>query len=543
MRTAAFVCAIGLAILPRAFAQRDETASRLSQAIDAIDRAMAASTRPATVIGITDRTRTLNVFAHGYTDLKARTPITADSLFGIGSISKSFTAIALLELFDEGRFDPRAPITTYLPWFAIKSAFAPITGHHLLTHTAGLPNYRPDVASMVSATYELRDFEPSYAPGEHYWYSNIGYQTLGYALERIDRAAYPAIIQRRIFDRLGMRSSAAEIDDRLRTKLAVSYSLWPYSNEYVEQPWFEYRAADGSIVSTAADLAAYARLILNRGAGPGDRLLSERAFSMLTTPALNNYAYGLTVRQADGDTLIGHSGAIAGFQSLLEVHMNDGFALIALSSVGSDPPLVQWIANTLKAVYRNTPLPEYPRPPAQPASDWAGVFKNAAGKTLEFVVANDRLAFRRGGSVVPLTRIGRDSFREAAGDAIPLPFVFERQDDRVVEVSQGSDSYFTAAYAGPNAFNVPPEYASYVGRYENHNPEGQFVRIFIRNGRLVFANGPTDGGRSLVHVAPHLFRPAEPEYNPERYRFDSFVEGRALRLVVSGMPMYRVDAQ
>src|SRR6185295_2002313 len=217
-----------------------------------------------------------------------------DSLFAIGSISKSFTAIALMQLSDEGRFDPQAPIATYLPWFAVKSSYAPITGHHLLTHTAGLPNYRADLASMPFATYALKDFEPSYPPGAHYWYSNLGFQTLGYALERIEGASYPAIIQRRLFDRAGMRSSAAAIDDRIRARLPVSYTRWPYTGEYVEEPWFEYTAADGSVVSTAADLAAYARVILNRGAAPQARVLSERAFDKLMTPALDNYAYGLT---------------------------------------------------------------------------------------------------------------------------------------------------------------------------------------------------------------------------------------------------------
>jgi CubicO group peptidase (beta-lactamase class C family) len=155
-------------------AQQTDTAARLDRAFTAIDRALAASTNPGMVIGITDRDRTLKIGAYGYADIQARKPVTADTLFEIGSVTKSFTAISLMQLFDEGRFDPQAPLSKYLPWFQVKSKFRAITGHDILTHTAGLQSYRPDLASMPFAAWSLRDFEPSYAPGEHYWYSNLG---------------------------------------------------------------------------------------------------------------------------------------------------------------------------------------------------------------------------------------------------------------------------------------------------------------------------------------------------------------------------------
>ena len=528
--------------MPSGPAPQADLAPRLSEAIAAIDRALAASKRPAVVIGITDRTGTLKVLANGHADLKTKAPIAPESLFEIGSISKSFTAVALMQLFDEGRFDPRLPIKTYLPWFEVKSTFGPITGHHLLTHTAGIPNYRPDAASMAYATYALRDFEPRYAPGEHFWYSNTGFQTLGYALEHIERRPYPTIVQRRIFDRLGMTASAAAIEDRLRTKLVVSYAQWPYDGGYVEEPWFEYRAADGSITTTAADLAAYARMILNRGATPRGRVLSERAFGMLTTPTLNHYAYGLFVDVVDGDTIVSHEGGIAGFVSRLEIHMHDGFAVVVLSSGGYDRDLVQWIGNCLKAAFRGHPRPDHPRAPAEPASDWAGLYTGGNGQTLEFVIVDDRLTLKRGDLLTSLTRVGPDTFRAGDEDLLPFPFVFGRRDSKVVELLHGPEWYRNESYSGPTDFAFPTGYGPFIGRYESHNPESHAVRIFVRKGTLVLAEGASDGGRPLIEVAPATFRPADPEYNPELYRFDSIVEGHALRLLASGMPMYRVDA-
>ncbi|HKW00117.1 MAG TPA: serine hydrolase domain-containing protein [Vicinamibacterales bacterium] len=537
---------VALLVLPLALAvaAQGRPQTPWTKTLEAIDRAVATSKVPGLAVAVTDREKTLGVFTHGYADLKTQKPITADSLFEIGSISKSFTAIAMMQLADEGRFDPQAPIATYLPWFEIKSPFGPITGHHVLTHTAGLPNYRADLASMPFAVYSLRDFEPSYAPGAHFWYSNLGYQMLGYALERIEGAPYPSIIQRRIFDRVGMRSSVAAIDDRLRAKLPVSYERWPFTNEFVEEPWFEYSAADGSVVSTAADMAAYARVLLNRGAVPQGRLLSERAFDQLTMPALENYAYGLRVRTVDGDTEIQHSGSIAGFGSVLAVRMDDGFGVVMLGTAGIDVAVGQWIVSAMRATVRNQPVSELKAPPAAPVDAWAGTYVARDRRVLEFSVDSSdraRLMLKRGERQVPLTRVGADAFRASDEEATEFPYTFERGDGKVVAVAHGSDWYTRGTYTGPASFDVPPEYAAYAGRYKNHNPEDGPLRVFIRGGSLMIAGGVNDGGRKLVRVGAATFRPETPDYNPERYVFDSIVEGRALRVLVSGMPMYRVE--
>src|SRR3546814_12969618 len=82
----------------------------------------------ALVVAVTDRNRMLMVASHGFADIDRRTPATPGTRFAIGSISKSFTAVALMQMADEGRFDPDAPIARYLPDFRVRSAFAPITG-------------------------------------------------------------------------------------------------------------------------------------------------------------------------------------------------------------------------------------------------------------------------------------------------------------------------------------------------------------------------------------------------------------------------------
>jgi CubicO group peptidase (beta-lactamase class C family) len=538
------VALLVIAVAP-AFGQSDTTA-RVARAFEAIDRVAKASTVPGMVIGITDRTRTLNIGAYGYADLKSKSRVTPDTLFEIGSVSKSFTAISLMELLDEDRFDPQAPVAMYLPWFATKSKYRPITGHDLLTHTSGLQNYRADLASMPFAAFSVRDFEPSYAPGEHYWYSNLGFQILGYVLEHIERARYDAVVQRRIFDRIGMKASHAAIDDALRGKLAHSYSRWPYTGEFMEEPWFEYLAGDGSIASTAGDMSAYARLILNRGAGPTGRLLSERAFHLLTTPKLNNYAYGLFVRQEDGDTIIQHGGGIAGFITLLEMHMKDGFGLIAMGNGGLDRPVVQFAVASVKAALRGQPQPDPPAAVPNPAAianaaDYAGVFTSSV-KSFEFAAAGQDLAVKYEGRMVPLLRVQRDTFRVESGRLAQHFFVFARDAGKVTELSYGPDWYTSKRYAGLKQFDTPAEYASYTGRYVNHNPEEVEIRIYLRKGQLFLVTGPGPGQR-LIPAGASTFRPAAPDYNPERISFDSIIEGHALRMFRTGMPFYRMGEQ
>jgi D-alanyl-D-alanine carboxypeptidase len=526
-------------------AAQTDSAARLARAFEAIDRAAAASTAaPGMVIGITDRTRALKIGAYGFADLKSKTRVTPETLFEIGSVTKSFTAICLMQLYDEGRFDPEAPVNKYLPWFSVKSKYRAITGHDLLSHTSGLQNYRPDLASMPFAALSVRDFEPSYAPGEHYWYSNLGFQILGYLLEHIEGDRYPAISKRRILDRLGMSATRTAIDDALRAKLPPSYSRWPYTDEFVEEPWFEYLAADGANASTASDMLAYERLILNRGAGPQGRLLSDRAFGLLTRPVLNNYAYGLIVHQDDGDTIIQHGGGIAGFATALEIHMSDGFGIIAMGNGGLDRAVVQFAIQSVKAALRNRGLPDPPRaaPDAAEitnAADFAGLFTSGAN-SFEFVAAGHRLAVRHKGVSTPLLRVQGDIFRAPAGDFAGPLFVFTRTGGKVTELSRGGEWYTNSAYTGPKQFDTPAEYANYTGRYVNHNPEEGPVRIFVRKGQLFMATG-LGAGQRLLPAGPATFRPAQPDFNPERISFDSLVDGHTLRLFRSGMPMYRMD--
>src|SRR5690242_18693415 len=132
----------------------DEVLARLD---NFIPRKMAAALTPGLALALTDGERLLAVRTYGYAGLAAHAPVTPDTLFEIGSQGKTFTAIAILQQVEAGRIDLDAPVTRYLPWFAIQSVYGPITIHHLLSHTAGLIGGMEFATAGPPEVWALRD--------------------------------------------------------------------------------------------------------------------------------------------------------------------------------------------------------------------------------------------------------------------------------------------------------------------------------------------------------------------------------------------------
>lgn len=509
--------------------------ARLAQAERAIKRSLEREVAADQLVGIvwavTDRDRLLAIAAHGYADRK---PMRTDAPMPIGSISKSFTAIALLRQMDRQRFDPAQPISTVLPWFVTDPRYPPVTGLQLLTHTAALPHYRSDLSSNRMAAVAMRDWKMAYAPGEHFWYSDIGYQILGYALEAIEHRSYRAAIDADILKPLGMVSTVAVIDDAQRPALPIPYAR-DGAGKWVEGPWFEYTASDGSVVATATDLAAYLRMLLNGGVTPKGPLLSPAAFQALTTPAQDGYALGLLTKAPDGSNALWNSGAIAGFKTLVDARPADGVGVVVLSNGMADIHLADWIVETIHRAYRDQPptAPPLPLQPPPPAASFAGLYRDAGGKRLTLRAEHGILAIERDDRAEPLRRNGADVFSTAADVADADAYIFAENG-----VSHGAEWYAkTAPAATPTGLKV------LVGHYTAHNPEGPDSRVFVQDGMLMIRqSGETAGGDvRLLPAGETEFRPSAPVHNPERISFDTVVDGHALRMTVSGQHLYRID--
>ncbi|HEX7181667.1 MAG TPA: serine hydrolase domain-containing protein [Thermoanaerobaculia bacterium] len=503
---------------------------------------------PGLTLGLADREGVLAARTYGHADIKTGAPLLSQHLFEIGSITKSFIGIALLQLREEGKLDLNRPVREYLPWLRIESAHAPIATHHLLTHTSGLPN------PLSLPAVPLWTAHP---PGAHFHYCNAGYQILGLLLETLDRRPLREILRARILQPLGMGSTEPVISHQVRPRLPVSY--WPLYDDrpfqhhgpLVEAPHLAMDNAAGCVVSTAADMALYMRMLLNRGRAPQGRLLSEESFALFTRPAIPSpgfgegagYGYGIAVQPVEGRTVLRHTGGMVSFSSAMHVDLDAGFAAFAsanASLAGYRPNAVAAYAlAVLRAAAEGRALPPAPELEdpyrVAKAADYAGTYTSPDGRKLALVAEGELLKLVHGGERVVLERIGGDSFFVSHPDFELFPLSFGRENDAVVEASHGGDWYAGERYAGPRVFETPPEWRAYAGHYRNENPwEGSF-RAVLRKGRLWL------GGALLAPLGPGLFRLGEEEHAPDRVRFDDVVNGRALRAVVSGTEYRRIE--
>jgi CubicO group peptidase (beta-lactamase class C family) len=508
---------------------------------------MAAERAPAVQLAITDRSGLLARRAYGVSDLAAQQPLTDDHIFEFGSIGKSFTAIVCLQLAAEGKLDLHAPVTNYLPWFFVPSRYEPITVHHLLTHTAGIiggSDFAPDPRYEVWA---LRESEAS-APGVKARYSNAGYKLLGLMLENITGKTYAQLVTQRIFVPLGMTGAEGAITNDMRHRLAAGhvpmYGDRPWRPEHGHAPatWFETNTADGCLSASASDLAIYLRMLLNRGAYPGGRILSEESFALLVTPHTDfdekmPYAYGLAVDETKGHRRVEHAGGMVGYVSEMVGDPEAGIGVVAFTNamlnVGD---VAGFVLNTFVAGLRGEDLPEPPKSPEIDFATYAGTYRSDDGN-VTIVAAPDGLALQRGSESIALAPYsrghGKDLFLANHPDFALHVVQFRRNDaDEVVEFVHGPAWYRGERYSGPTTFDVPEAWRAYEGHYTSHNPWFSDERYFVSKGALWVSHG---GGAPHELVADgDRFRPADDPEGPEWTSFDTIVDGVALQAVQPG---------
>jgi D-alanyl-D-alanine carboxypeptidase len=529
--------------------------TNLQPALDRLDQFAALKMRqsgtPGMAVALTDRERLLHVATYGFADLAARAPVVPDTRFEIGSDGKAFTAIAILQQVEAGRIDLHAPVTRYLPWFQVRSAYAPITIHHLLSHTAGIiagTDTSPDGRHEV---WGLRETEAATAPGERFHYSEVGYKTLGLVLEQVLGRPYGEIIRSQILEPLGMDATDPTITHETRRRLAVGYaSLYddrPYhrSHPLVPAPWLETDTGDGCLAAPAADMAAYMRMLLNRGRGPRGRILSDESFGLLTG-RLNEpwagqfYGYGLISTQNNGWSILMHGGDMPGFLSSWRADTDNGLGAAVLMNGPFAPGVAIFALKLLRAAVRGEelpPLPDEADPTAvENAADYAGTYR-AGERSFVLEAAGERLLLRHGADRVALEPQDDDSFLVDHPDFARFLLRFGRAEGQVSETFHGGDWYVHERYAGPANFDTPEEWNAYPGHYRAHNPWLSNFRVVLRKGALVFIK-PDGEEEPLTPLEPGCFRIGAAG-SPERLRFDAIAGGQALRANRSGCYYYR----
>ena len=522
----------------------------LAQLDEYIARHMRETGAPGLTLALANRNGLIRVSTYGFADSKAGLRVVPETMFEIGSISKSFVGLTLVQLHEEGKLDLNKPIVEYLPWLKISSKFEPITTHHILSHSAGLPAVPLLLDAMLS------DLWTGYAPGQRFLYSNTGYNILGFLIEAVDKRSFADSIRTRLLQPMDMRASSPIITNATRPRMAVGYEPineglpYPTRGTLAEAQWIEMDMAAGSIASTPADMAKYITMLVNHGALPKGRLISEESFNLFIKPAIKSpfrgeeasYGYGLWVSDIGGNTRLRHTGGMVAFSSSIDVDVTSGvgaFASVNANLRGYRPVAVtKYAVELMNASSAGKPLPPAPAPLPTPsevrnAADYAGVFTSPENKSLEFKAQDNKLILLHKQRQIVLERAGRDLFLVKDPDFETFLLGFTRDKEKVVEAFYGADWYPGANYTGPRTFTTPKDWEGFTGHFANDSPWYGDSRVVLRKGRLY-----VDGVQPLVPRSDGKFAINDPE-KPDWVSFESIINGRAMRLNLSGVVFRR----
>ena len=273
------------------------------------------------------------VYLKGYGTAGDSRPMTPQTQMFIGSQSKSFTALAVAQLAEQGKLDLNAPVQTYIPWFRVadEAASKKITVNHLLHHTSGMSDSGYGVVLPVDATPEqavrsLVKAELTAPVGTKHQYFNTGYSVLSYVIELVSGESYADYVRNHILEPLHMDTSTAA--PSTAGGLSQGYSRlfgFPFP---MEQRVPAYGAGEGYIVSTAEDMARYAIAFMDRGGG----VISPAGMKRILTPGEGSYGMGWYI--VDGGSKIFHGGANETFRTDVNIYPTRGKAFILLSNEG-----------------------------------------------------------------------------------------------------------------------------------------------------------------------------------------------------------------
>jgi CubicO group peptidase (beta-lactamase class C family) len=255
----------------------------------------------------------------GFGSAGASGPVSGNTVFPLGSVSKSVTALAVMQLVEQGAVELDAPVQRYLPWFATADGPSPITIRELLNQTSGLSRQEGDpVGALTSIEDHVRGLASvhlAHAPGGTFIYSNANYEVLGLIVQVVARMPYVEYVQRKIFDPLQMTNSWADESAAVGHGLSDGHIWWfgaaKESAPYVRPDY----APAGFLTSSAADMAHYLIAQLNGGRYGDNSILSAAGISEMQRGAAAErpgvaYGMGWEATQVNGTQVIQHDGSV-----------------------------------------------------------------------------------------------------------------------------------------------------------------------------------------------------------------------------------------
>ena len=543
---------------------------RFAEAVERIDRFLIQRHEeglgPGLSLALTTAGQLLATRAYGVANVCNQKQVESDTLFQIGSITKPIVATACLRLFEQEKLDLHAPVKEVLDWFVVRSRFtAPVTPHHLLTHTSGLVMMIDTSPSSAYQVWSLRHTNLGFEPGSKFSYSNVGYNVLQCAIEAITGMKLDRALRELVFEPLGMRASYGEVMCSLYDHIAKGHTWSPHRDRPtaararpIVVNWYEMSQGCGSVVTTAADLARFLRMLLNRGvADDGSAFLQPETFDLMTGSYATtdgfftgkDQGYGIMTgvdNDLGGHRVILAGGENLGFEAAMVGDLDAGLGVVLLNnSFDMQWTETEFAMKTLLADSCRKPLPELPKlaaeeaPSKEGASEYAGTYR-CSRRSFSIRGEGNRVTLESNGQCCALERLYGDCFRVPLEGFDHAMLSFARNDaGEVVEALQLGDRYSNGRYNGPDSFTYPPAWDSFTGTYSSYAPLVCMFRVFVRKGRLFCQcfGGYVD--QELTEIGDGQFRSGG-ETSPEILQFDCIAGGKALRCVASGGEYHRV---
>ena len=448
----------------------DTPAALASSALEGLDdmigQALIDFGVPGLGLGVVVDGKVVLAGGYGLRDVEAELPVTADTLFAIGSATKAFTTFVLGTLVDEGLVDWDEPVRSYLPEFRLadEHATAHLTVRDLVSHRSGLPrhdlSWYGSTADRVELMARLAHIEPFADLRERYHYQNLMFLTAGVLIERVTGDTWEEAVRGTIFEPLGMAGSNFAVAD---SQAASDHAL-PYHYENGATVRVPFRTIDamgpaGSINSSINDMVRWLQLHLGEGEIDGRRLIHNGTLREMHTPQtvvggypepdtetfLTAYGLGWFIESYRGHYRLHHGGGIDGFVTMVSFLPREGIGVVTLTNASGaalSPLLNQvvidrllgetgkdWLGEALERRARSEEIAEQATrdreqvrvpgtTPAHPLGGYAGEYANPGYGRLEVALVDDHLELRYNSMSAPLEHWHYEVF-EAPDDGTP----------------------------------------------------------------------------------------------------------------------------
>ena len=503
-----------------------------------IGHEMADKDLPALSIALVDDQQVVWSKGFGFSDPVKKVPATAETVYRVGSVSKLFTDIAVMQLVEQGKLDLDAPVTRYLPSFRPRNPFGkPVTLRQLMSHRSGLVReppvghyFDPNEPTLTSTIASLNTTDLVYAPETRTKYSNAAIAAVGYVLERTQKEPFAKYLKRSVLDPLGLDDTSFETSPAIMKDLAKAY-MWTVDGRVFEAPTFELGISPaGSMYTTVEDMGRFMSVLFAGGQGARGRMLKRETLEQMWTPQYaeagqkTGYGIGFGIRESEGRRTIGHGGAIYGFATTLKAMPDDKLGVVVVTTKDSANAVTNRLADfALRAMLAAREKKPIPQPeitaPVQPelAERVAGRYEKGT-RAVELV--------ERGGTLSKLSSDGGEQVRlRALGSTLVV-------DDKLgygekILVREGEIVIDGETFTRVEVTKPPPAPAQFRGLIGEYGWDHDILYILERDGKL-WALIEWFEFNPLEQVSENVFKfPARGLYDNERLIFKRDKNGRA----------------